>query len=99
MSDEFDNEDFEETKNVDDNPLQEGEERVGVLLASERIDVRYYENMTVQDALNQVKGRPEGEKFRLLLDGKVSSLDTIVPNANAEIIFVGNWVLGGKKKA
>lgn len=98
MTDEFDQEDFEETKKVEDHPLEEDEPRLGVVLASERIDVRHYPDMTIQDALNQVKGSPEDDKFRLLLDGALSSLDTIIPNANCEIIFVGNWVLGNQKK-
>jgi len=97
-NDEFENEDFTETKKVEDHPLTEEEPRVGVILASERIDVRHYPNMTIQDALNQVKGSPEGDKFRLLLDGAISSLDTVIPNANSEVIFVGNWVLGNQKK-
>jgi len=99
-NDEFEQEDFEvqESKSVLDNPLKEGEPSVGVILASERLDVRYYENMTISDALKQVKGNPEGEKFRLLLDGKISSMDTIIPKATSEVIFVGNWVLGNQKK-
>ncbi len=99
-NEEFPTEDFEavESQSVLDKPLEEGEPSVGVILASERLDVRYYEGMTIQDALNQVRGSPENEKFRLLLDGKISTLDTIVPNSSAEIIFVGGWILGNQKK-
>lgn len=99
-NEEFDQEDFEdeENKSVLDNPLKEGEPSVGVILASERLNVRYYKDMTISDALNQVKGHPENEKFRLLLDGKLSSMDTIIPSETSEIIFVGNWVLGNQKK-
>lgn len=99
-NDEFENEDFEvsESKSVLDNPLKEGEPSVGVILASERLDVRHYDGMTIQDALNQVKGRPADEKFRLLLDGKISSMDSVIENASSEVIFVGNWTLGSKKK-
>jgi len=99
-NDEFEPEDFEvsESKNVLDNPLKEGEPSVGVILASDRLDVRYYEGMNIKDALNQVKGDPAGDKFRLLLDGKISSMDTVIPHKDAEVIFVGEWTLGGKKK-
>lgn len=98
MSDEFQDEEFQDTGNVDDNPLKEGEPTVQIHLASKAIDVRYYENMTIQSALNQVRGKPKGDKFRLLLDGAVASLDTVVPSANTEIIFVGEWDLGKNKK-
>ena len=98
MSEDFKSEEFENVQSVDDSPLKEGEPSVGVILASNKIDVRYYKGMTVQDALNQCRGSPEGSKFRLLLDGSVASLDTVIPNADAEVIFVGNWTLGNKKK-
>ncbi len=99
-NDEFNQEDFEASENqsVLNKPLEEGEPSVGVILASERLDVRHYKDMTINDALSQVKGRPADEKFRVLLDGKISSLDTIIANANSEVIFVGNWTLGNKKK-
>ena len=99
-NEEFEQEDFEvkESNSVLDNPLKEGEASIGVILASERINVRHYKDMTVKDALAQVKGSPADEKFRLLLDGKISSMDTIIPNAESEVIFVGNWTLGNKKK-
>ncbi len=100
--DDFTNEEFEPKPNdgfVSDNPIKEGEQTIGVILASERLDVRYYPKMNVQDGLNQIRGKIDStQKFRLLLDGKVASLDSVIPNENAEIIFVGNWVLGDKKK-
>jgi len=98
MSEDFKTEEFENVQSVKDKPLEEGEPSVGVILASNRIPVRYYENMTIQMALDQCHGSPEGEKFRLLLDGSVASLDTVIPNSDAEVIFVGNWTLGNKKK-
>jgi len=102
MSEEFENEEFEAEESVSthelNEPIKEGEEKVGVILASERLDVRYYENMTIADALNQVKGKPESDKFRVLLNGSVASLDTIIPDNKTEVIFVGNWILGNQKK-
>ncbi len=101
MSDDFKDEDFTEIprKLVADNPLGEDEKRINLILASKPIDVRYYPEMTIQDALHQIKGNPqEGAKMRLLLDGQVSTLDTVIPNEGAEVIFVGEWVLGNQKK-
>ena len=99
-NDDFATEDFdvEESNSVLDTPLKEGEPSVGVMFASERLNVRHYEGMSVQDALNQVKGKPSDDKFRILLDGKISSLDSVIELPNSEIIFVGNWTLGNQKK-
>lgn len=99
-NDDFKTEDFEVTKSnsVLDRPLEEGETGLGVILASERLEVRHYEGMTIQDALAQINGRPEGDKFRVLLDGKISSLESIIENSSQEVIFVGNWTLGNEKK-
>lgn len=98
MSEEFDNEDFTVEEEKSGTPA-EGEPAVTVVLASKPISVRYYPNMTIRKALDQVKGKAdESAKFRLLLDGDLSSMDTIVPNENAEIIFVGQWINGHKKK-
>lgn len=102
MSEEFENEDFEVEEKASqielNEPMKEDEESVGVILASERLNVRYYENMTIADALNQVKGKPEDDKFRVLLNGSVASMDTIIPDNKTEVIFVGNWILGNQKK-
>ncbi len=99
--DNFEEENFEEQKTdlVEDNPVKEGEAQVGVILASKSISVRHYKGMTIDGALKQIKGSPDSKtKFRVLLNGDVSSLDTVIPEANMEIIFVGEWVLGNQKK-
>lgn len=99
MSDEFTTEDFKDTDSVQQRPLEEGEQGIVIAFAKEKTIVRYFKNMTVQDAFNQCAGEPSNEKGqRILLDNQISTLDSIIPTATTMIIFVGTWVLGNKKK-
>lgn len=91
----FDQEESQALDNVEDN---EAEKTISIIVASQQVNVRYYENITVKDALKQIDGSPADDKFRILLNGKLATLDTVITDPNTELIFVGEWVLGGKKK-
>jgi sulfur carrier protein ThiS len=60
-------------------------------------NVPFKEGMTVQDALDSVQGNPSGE-FRIILNGAIVSVDTVIPKETTELVFVGSWQNGIKKK-
>lgn len=60
-------------------------------------DVPYEKGMTVQNALDSVQGNPVGE-FRIILNDALVTVDTVIPEDTTELVFIGSWQNGGKKK-